>query len=241
MIWLRAILYYIFLGLTTLCFGLAIILPSQFASTGYIDGVVRRWAQTNIWLQQIICGLYANIEGLEHLATKPCIFLVKHQSAWETICLQYYLPHKQGWVLKQELLNIPVLGWVLKIANFIPIDRKAGRRAIIQLIRTGTDYLNQGRSVLLFPEGTRTAPGERQKYNIGGAILAQKTGVPVIPISHNAGLFWARKGLKKYPGTIQVRIGPPIDSTGKTAAEILEATETWIEDTLQTLPSQRPS
>ena len=239
MIWLRSILYYVFLGLTTLLFGLAIILPSLFASTHYIDGIIRRWSQTNIWLQQIICGLHSNIEGLEHLATQPCIFLVKHQSAWETICLHHVLPHKQGWVLKQELLNIPVLGQTIKIASFIPIDRTSGRRAIIQLTRAGTDYLQDGRSVLLFPEGTRTAPGERQKYNIGGALLAQKTGYPVIPITHNAGVYWARKGLKKYPGTIQMRIGPPIVPADKTAAEIIEAAETWIEDTLATLPTQR--
>ncbi len=239
MIWLRAIVYYVLLALTVLYSSLAIVLLNKFATVRHIDKVVRQWSQINIWLQKVICGLHVNVEGEAYLSTTPCIFLVKHQSAWETISLHHYLPQKQGWVLKQELLNIPVLGWALKMAHFIPIDRTAGRRAIIQLIRTGTDYLQDGRSVLLFPEGTRTAPGERQKYNIGGALLAQKTGFPVIPIAHNAGVHWARQGLKKYPGTIQVRIGPPIHSVGKTAAEIMEETETWIEDTVRGLPTQR--
>jgi 1-acyl-sn-glycerol-3-phosphate acyltransferase len=215
------------------------LVPYWFVPIRYVDWVVQRWSATNGWLQKVICGLQVDIQGQQHLTTTPCIFLIKHQSAWETISLHHYLPKKQSWVLKQELLQIPLLGWALRAGNFIPIDRKAGRRAIIQLIRAGTESLQNHRSVIIFPEGTRTAPGERQKYNIGGALLAQKTGFPVVPIAHNAGVYWARQGLRKYPGTIQVRIGAPIDTTGKTAQQILEETETWIENTMQMLATHR--
>ena len=240
MILLRAIVYFVLLLLTILIYGIAALVPCQFVSVHYIDRIVQRWSQTNAWLQKIICGLNVQIEGQEHLAAAPCILMVKHQSAWETIRLHHHLPEQQAWVLKKELLHIPVLGWVLRVGSFIPIDRHAGRRAMLDLIRAGGDALKTGRSVLIFPEGTRTAPGTQQKYNIGGAMLAHKTGYPVVPIAHNAGVYWARRGLRKYPGTIQIRIGPPIATTGRSSKEILALTETWIENTMQTLPTQRP-
>ncbi|MEM6406295.1 MAG: lysophospholipid acyltransferase family protein [Pseudomonadota bacterium] len=236
---LRAILYFALLMITILLYGAAILVPYKFVSARYVDRMVQRWSQTNAWLQKVICGLDVQVTGQEHLAAAPCILMVKHQSAWETISLHHHLPKQQAWVLKKELLHIPVLGWVLRVGSFIPIDRHAGRRAILDLIQSGGDALNAGRSVLIFPEGTRTAPGMRQKYNVGGAMLAQKTGYPVVPIAHNAGVYWARRGLKKYPGTIQVRIGSPITTTDKSTKEILALTEDWIENTMQTLPTQR--
>ena len=239
MIWLRSVLYYVSLTITLTLSSLAILIPYWFVPAGYVGWIIQRWSAINAWLQKVICGLKVEVQGQQHLAAAPCIFLVKHQSAWETLSLYHHLPAKQAWVIKQNLLWIPILGWVLRIGSFIPIDRQAKRRAIIRLIRSGTDFLQKGQSVLLFPEGTRTAPGERQDYNIGGALLAQKSGFPVVPIAHNAGVYWARRDLKKYPGTIQVRVGPPIDTAGKTAQQILEETETWIENTMQTLPSHR--
>lgn len=237
---LRAIVYFILLMVTVLLYGIAALIPCRFVPVRYIDWIVQRWSQANAWLQKVVCGLDVQITGQEHLAAAPCILMVKHQSAWETISLHHHLPAQQAWVLKKELLHIPILGWVLRIGSFIPIDRHAGRRAILDLIRLGGEALNAGRSVLIFPEGTRTAPGMRQKYNPGGAMLAHKTGYPVVPIAHNAGVYWARRGLKKYPGTIQVRIGPPITTTDKDTKQILALTEAWIEDTMQTLPTRHP-
>ncbi len=236
---LRAIVYFGLLLVTVLLYGTVALMLYRFVPEHYIDQIVQRWSQANAWLQKVICGLDVRVAGREHLAAAPCVLMVKHQSAWETITLHHHLPKRQAWVLKKSLLHIPILGWVLRIGSFIPIDRNAGRRAMLDLIRAGGDALNAGRSVLIFPEGTRTAPGERQKYNVGGAMLAQKTGYPVVPIAHNAGVYWARRGLKKYSGTIQVRIGPPITTTDKSTKEILALTEAWIEDTMQTLPTQR--
>ena len=131
---------------------------------------------------------------------------------------------------------IPIFGWALAAAEPIAINRKAGRRAAHQIIKQGRRRLELGRTVVVFPEGTRVAPGTRKKYGIGGALLAEKTGYPVVPIAHNAGVFWRRRGLKKFPGIIQVVIGPLIETKGLSAIEINRRAEQWIEATVSTLP-----
>lgn len=162
--------------------------------------------------------------------------MAKHQSAWETIALRCILPGNQAWVLKQELMRIPVFGWALAKARPIAIDRSAGRRAVKELIEQGTNHLRDGRYVMIFPEGTRVAPGSHRRYGLGGALLAEKSGYPVLPIAHNAGVYWSRRSLRKYPGTVHVVIGPIIDSAGRSAKEILHQTETWIEGEVSRLP-----
>ncbi|MCP4996278.1 MAG: 1-acyl-sn-glycerol-3-phosphate acyltransferase, partial [Gammaproteobacteria bacterium] len=118
----------------------------------------------------------------------------------------------------------------------IGIDRSSGRVAMRQVIAKGTERLKQGRLVIIFPEGTRVAPGERKRYGLGGALLAEKSGYPIVPIAHNAGVFWRRRGVRKYPGTIQVVIGPVIETKNRPAAEINSQVEEWIESTMATLP-----
>jgi len=189
-------------------------------------------------LQRLICGLKVNIVGAENLPTHSMIVMSKHQSTWETISLRGLLMPHQSWVLKQELLNIPVFGKALIACRAIPIDRKAGRKAVIKVIKEGKQALDDGRLVVIFPEGTRTAPGQRQKYGIGGAILAEKSGYPVVPIAHNAGVYWKRRGVKKYPGTIEVRVGAPIETKGKSASQIIAEVEAWIEGELEKLPTE---
>jgi 1-acyl-sn-glycerol-3-phosphate acyltransferase len=174
---------------------------------------------------------------MEHLEGGNAIILSKHQSAWETIALRGILPFNQAWVLKRELMWVPIFGWALAMVNPIAINRKAGREAARQVITQGTQRLEQGRYVIIFPEGTRVAPGERKKYGHGGAMLAEKSGYPIIPIAHNAGVFWRRRGLKKYPGTIQVVIGPRIETQGLSMKEIHQRVEDWIESTVESLPN----
>ena len=131
---------------------------------------------------------------------------------------------------------VPVFGWALAVVHPIAIDRKAGRKAIKQVIDQGKACLAEGRNVIVFPEGTRTAPGQHHRYGIGGGLLAEKAGVPVIPIAHNAGVFWARRGLHKHAGNIQVVIGEPIATTNKDAGQIMAEVEDWIEGVQETLP-----
>lgn len=237
MILLRSIIYFACMSLSVLTHGLTIILLHRFTSVATSDRIATHWGKVNIWLQRVICGLKINIEGRENLPDRSMIVMSKHQSTWETIALRGLLAPHQSWVLKQELLNIPVFGQALIACRAIPIDRKSGRKAVIKVVKDGTLALDDGRLVVIFPEGTRTAPGEHGKYGIGGAILAEKSGYPIVPIAHNAGVYWKRRGVKKYPGTIEVRVGEPIATKGKTAKEILSKVEDWIESELEKLPS----
>jgi len=236
MILLRSLLYYAALSVTIIVFGTPIVLLGAFMPRRFSDNLATWWGQINLWLQRTICGLGYRIEGKENLPDGPCILMSKHQSAWETIGLRGILNPNQSWVLKEELTKIPIFGWGLRYTGSIPIDRSAGRRAVLAIIEHGSRCLAAGRTVVIFPEGTRTAPGERKKYGIGGGLLAQRTGAAVIPIAHNAGVYWRRKGVKKYPGTIRVVIGPPILTEGQKAADIMQQVESWIEEKQAELP-----
>lgn len=189
------------------------------------------WTHLNLWWLETTCRLYQQVEGRENLPRAPAIVLAKHESAWETLALQR-LFSPQVWVLKRELLWVPLLGWGLAALKPIAIDRRGGRRAIRQVIEQGRERLREGCWVVIFPEGTRVAPGERRPYRIGGAILAQRTGYPVVPVAHNSGDYWPRKSFIKRPGTIRTIIGPAIESTGRSAAEINRLAEEWIEGTV---------
>ena len=233
---LRSLIYFAAMVVTVIVFGLTVALLGRFVRGDFSDIVSTNWGRFNLWLQKIICGLDYEIEGLDRLPDGACIIMSKHQSTWETIGLRGIFKPQQSWVLKQELMRIPIFGWALGFAKSIPIDRSAGRRAVMDVVKLGTERLAEGRYVIIFPEGTRTAPGERRKYGMGGGILAQRSGAPVVPVAHNAGVFWRRRGVKKYPGTIRVVIGDPIPSAGRKAADITREVEDWIESRQQELP-----
>jgi 1-acyl-sn-glycerol-3-phosphate acyltransferase len=141
----------------------------------------------------------------------------------------------QTWVLKRELMWIPFFGWALALLHPIAIDRGSGRKAIEQVVAQGRDRLRSGIWVVVFPEGTRVAPGTRRRHGIGGAVLAAETGYPVVPVAHNAGSFWPRRSFFKRPGTVRVVIGPVIEAQGKTAEEIRDLAEKWIENKMREL------
>ncbi|MEW6332391.1 MAG: lysophospholipid acyltransferase family protein [Pseudomonadota bacterium] len=190
--------------------------------------LVSQWARFQVFLLRVLCRLDYRVEGLEHLPPGAAIILSKHQSAWETIAFQQIFP-AQTWVLKRELMWIPLFGWALALTRPIAIDRGAGRKAVEQVIAQGRERLQSGIWVVVFPEGTRVAPGTRKRYAMGGAILAAESGYPVVPVAHNAGSFWLRRGFMKKPGTVRVVIGPTIDPRGKKAEEIIRQVEEWIE------------
>ena len=194
--------------------------------------IARGWARFNIWWLERTCRIRCEIRGLEHIQTsRPGIILAKHQSAWETIFLQI-LSFPQIWVMKRELLRIPVFGWALRTLQSIEVDRNAPSAAAKLLLKQGTHHLREGRWIVIFPEGTRVAPGSRGRYNVGGAWLAAHSGYPIFPIAHNAGYRWPRRGFIKYPGTIQLVIGPPIESVGQKPQTLIRLTEDWIEETM---------
>jgi len=164
--------------------------------------------------------------------------MCKHQSAFETLALQLiFIP--QVWILKRELLKIPIYGWGLASMQPIAIDRGSAIKSFRQIVEQGCQRLKQNLWVIIFPEGTRIAPGEKSTYLPGGGMLAVKSGANVLPVAHNAGYLWPRNSLLKKPGIITLVIGPVIVSANKSAKQITEEVETWIEDTVKSLPDPR--
>ncbi|MEI8207867.1 MAG: lysophospholipid acyltransferase family protein [Methylococcales bacterium] len=191
------------------------------------------WCAIIGWMTKVFCGLTFEVEGLEHVdPTQPTIFLSNHQSAWETLALRYILP-PHSVVIKRELLYLPIWGWSLLALKSIVINRKNQRASLKSLLDQGSRYLKEGLSVLIFPEGTRAGARDVLKFNIGGAMLAHKTGYPVIPVAHNAGDFWPRYSFFKYPGVIKVKIGPSMETKGRKAADINAEAEAWIRQAMQ--------
>jgi 1-acyl-sn-glycerol-3-phosphate acyltransferase len=190
----------------------------------YIHGL----AHSMMWLLRIICNVRMEVRGAENIPQESCIILCKHQSAWETFSLQTVFP-PQVWVLKRELLWLPFFGWGLALTSPIAINRSKGKDAMKQLLKQGKQRLEGGFCVVVFPEGTRMPFGQRGKYKIGGAMLAASTQAPVVPVAHNAGKHWGRNSFMKYPGTIVMSIGKPIDPAGLRPEEINRKVEDWIE------------
>jgi 1-acyl-sn-glycerol-3-phosphate acyltransferase len=191
--------------------------------------VISGWSLLVLFLSKAILGIGWRIEGREHLPARPSVILAKHQSAWETLAFQKIFP-PQVHVLKRELLWIPFFGWGLALMSPIAIDRSRGAAALRSIARRGRERLEQGFWVVVFPEGTRVRPGERRDYHPGGAWLAAASGAPVVPVAHNAGLLWPRNAFLKRPGTVTVRIGPPIDTQDRDPKAINAMAETWIEE-----------
>lgn len=184
------------------------------------------------WLLDKLCNLKLEIVGQENIPNEPVIYAVKHQSAWETICLQNILPPNTSWILKKILIYIPVFGLAVIAAAPIAINRKEKRTALESIIRQGKQKIAMGRNIIIFPEGTRTTYGEKTKYKLGAAKLAIAANVPMVPIAHNAGKFWKRHGVKKFPGTIKLEIGKPISSSNIDPKALTKNIEEWIENKL---------
>lgn len=194
--------------------------------------IVAAYTKAMVWALKIICRIDYRIEGLENIPkNRNGIVLCKHQSTWETLFLQSQF-HQAAIIVKRELLWIPFFGWGLATIDPIAINRNEVATAMEQIIAKGRRCLQAGRWIVVFPEGTRIPYGQVGKYRLGGARLAVATGYPVLPIAHNAGRFWPRRKFLKTPGTIRVVIGPLIETTGRTAEEVLRDAKNWIEQTM---------
>lgn len=227
MVFIRSLIFTLFQLLITPVFTLFAILTFPFHPlTRY--RIISGWALSVLWLLRVLCGIRMEVRGAENIPARPSILLCKHQSAWETIALQKVFP-PQVWVLKRELLWLPFFGWGLAMTSPIAIKRSDGKGAVKQLLRQGKERLDMGFCVVIFPEGTRMPYGQRGKYKIGGALLSASTGVPVVPIAHNAGKLWGRNSFLKRPGVITMSIGPAIDPAGLKSEEINRRAEEWIE------------
>ena len=235
----RAVTAGVFVRSSLFAFGLVVstlvFTPIALASTllpyRFRWRMVTQWSRFNVYWLSVTCGVRCEIEGLENVPAEPAVVLARHESAWETLALQrYFAP--QVWVLKRELLRIPFFGWGLATMRPIAIDRSAGIDAFEQMLAQGEERLANGCWVVVFPEGTRTPPGVRRPFKKGGARLSVHTGRPAVPVAHNAGDYWPKNSFFKYPGTIRVVIGTPIEAAGRSAAQINRIAEQWIDDTL---------
>jgi 1-acyl-sn-glycerol-3-phosphate acyltransferase len=189
-------------------------------------GVV--WFAFVLWALRVICGISHEIRGRENLPATPCIVAAKHQSAWDTLAFLTFL-NDAAYVIKKELTRIPVYGWLLTKAAMVPVDRSAGAKALRTMVRTARTRLAEGRSVVIFPEGTRTAPGAHRHYHPGVAALYAQLAVPVVPVALNSGLFWPRRAFIKRPGRIVVEILPPIPP-GLSRGDFMRRLESAIEE-----------
>ena len=228
MLFIRSLLFFLGMLIISPIFSILVILIAPFTSSIARSRVASYWAHCSLFWLKLTCNLGFEVRGRENIPNHPSIILCKHQSAWETIALQVIFP-PQIWVLKRELLYIPIIGWAWMAMDTIPIDRSAGREALKKLVTHGKDRLTKGLWVVIFPEGTRIAPGARSKYHIGGAWLATHTQTTVVPVAHNAGLFWRKNAFLKTPGRITLSIGKPIETTGLKADALNQQVENWIE------------
>lgn len=185
------------------------------------------------WLR-LCCGLTYEIKGREHLPDGAFVALANHQSEWETLFFNMLIrPHTV--VLKRELLKIPFFGWALALLKPIALDRSKRREALKQLLQQGRARLDEGIPVLIFPQGTRVKAGELGRFNKGGTMLAVASGVPVVPIVHNAGRYWPGKSFIKQPGCVQLVIGAPIATQGRSTDEVQAEVEAWMLEQMQIL------
>ena len=227
MLFLRSLLY--FLG-SIIVLGLlvTIALALFFTPVKVRYGILVNWSKFCVWWLRMTLDIKLEVIGRENIPATPCVIISNHQSTWETIGLQQVFP-QQTWVLKRELLLIPVFGWGLAMLKPIIINRGEKLKALKKVIKQGADRINEKIFVVVFPEGTRQPYGQLGEYQKGGIAIAKKTGCDISPVYHNAGKAWPKGSFIKYPNTITVVIGKPISVEGKSATVLIKEIRDWTE------------
>lgn len=235
MIAFRSIIFMIGQWLFTPIFSVLALLTFPFSPIKR-NQLISLWAKTMLWWLRVTCKVEYQVQGLSHLPSTPSVILAKHQSAWETLAFQLIFP-PQVYVMKQSLLWIPFFGWGLAMTSPIAIDRSAGRKALKKLVQLGKARLKKGFWVVVFPEGTRIPTKTIGKFHIGGAWLASGSDATVVPVAHNAGNFWPKNSILKYPGTIQVIIGEPFSAKDLKPDEVNKRVEAWMQTQMPLIES----
>ena len=239
MIWISSLIFqiYFFVSVTVaailvcLCSLLPYLIRFRIAAT---------WARSMLFVGKTVCGLQYVVEGWENIPDRTSIIMIKHTTVFEAYAQLAIFP-PQTWVLKRELLWIPIIGWALAALKCIAINRSDGNQAVNQVINQGKQRLQEGIWVTIFPEGTRMPLGKTRRYGISGAALASQTQIPIVPVAHNAGDFWARRGLKKQPGLIHFCIGPAIAPGDLSAKELNIRVQTWVESRMSEISIGYPN
>ncbi|MEL5848422.1 MAG: lysophospholipid acyltransferase family protein [Candidatus Igneacidithiobacillus chanchocoensis] len=230
---LRSLLFYIIFALWTLLWAI-VLLPFPLLPQGWRYWGCGTWARVGSSIFTATLGLRVRVAGLENLPRGPCVIVSNHQSALETLLLWRYFP-RLAFVLKGELLRLPIIGWYLPLSAPIAIDRQAGRQALKQVLEQGEQRLRDGIPVLLFPEGTRQPCGQLGDFHQTAAALAQRAGVPILPLALNSGCFWPRGEWRKRGGELHLHFGPSMAATGR-SAEITAQLREWIAAQLRRMP-----
>jgi len=229
---LRSILHALWMLVTVVPWGIYMLTASLWSNGTQMWWMAQRWLRWTISGARVILGIQVRVSGFENLPLgekSPAILLVKHQSTLETFLIPTLMPHPLAFVFKRELIRVPFFGWAMGRMDMIHIDRSMRARAFNKVVEQGRRLLAQGVWVIMFPEGTRIPRGQKGVYKNGGARLAVETGAPVIPIAVNSARVWPRKAFIKYPGVVDVSIGPPIPSLGRDPDGLMREVEAWIE------------
>ncbi len=234
--WLASLLFTIWFFAWSGVYSIFFVLVAPFVDIRARFAIVRFYARAIMVMLRLLCRLDYEVKGLENFLFGAHVAMWKHSSSWETVA-QFLIGRPQALVLKRELMWLPFFGWGLALIRSIPINRKAGSLAINDVLDAGQARMRQGLWVLVFPEGTRMSPGETRKYGMIVVLLARRAGCKIVPVAHDAGFYWPRRGLLKKPGTIQVVIGKPIDPTGRDPRELNAEIQKWIETTIEQMRS----
>jgi len=227
MLLLRSLVFqfYFFASVAVASMSIFLMWPFPFTIR---SAIARNWGKSMLWVGRLVCGLDYVIEGRENIPAEPSIIMIKHTTVFETYTQLAIFP-PQTWVVKRELRWIPIFGWGLAAMRPIAINRSAGHAAVTQVIEQGRKLLGDGIWITIFPEGTRVPAGQTKKYGVSGAALARDAQCCILPVAHNAGDLWPRRGLKKKPGLIRFCIGPPIEPADRPPKETNLMVQDWIE------------
>ena len=224
---LRFLLFNIVAWITVITYA-PLVIVGRFFGRKTAFAIAKHWANLALWLVEKICGLSYRITGFDNLPDDACIVFLKHSSAYETVVQLARFP-MQSWVLKRELVWVPFFGWALATLNPIAIDRSKGGVAVKQVLDQGRERLQDGINIMIFPEGTRMPAGQTRRYGLSGTLLAQENDKLIVPVAHNAGYFWPRRGFGIEPGEVNFVIGKPIDPSGREPRDVNADIQKWIE------------
>ena len=238
MLLIRSILHLLWMAVTVIPWALAVVVAAPFLSSTKIYWLCAGWLRLSVNSGTFMLGIKNRVTGWENLPTgktSAAVLLVKHQSTWETFSMPALMPHPLAYVFKKELLYVPFFGWAMSRMDMIHIDRSKRNEAFAKVVEQGRRLMSQGVWVIMFPEGTRIARGQKGVYKTGGTRLAVETGAPVIPIAVSSGKCWPRKAFIKKPGIVDISIGKPISSVGRKPEELMREVEAWIEAEMRRL------
>ncbi|MDQ7958017.1 MAG: lysophospholipid acyltransferase family protein [Rhodocyclaceae bacterium] len=235
---LRSVVHLLWMLVTVVPWAIVLLLASLFTRGEPLYWFAAGWLRVAMWGARWILGIRHRVQGMEHLPQDPragAVLLVKHQSTYETFLMPTLMPHPLAYVFKKELLYVPFFGWAMGRLDMIHIDRSQRAQAFHRVVQQGKRLLEQGVWIIMFPEGTRIPRGQKGQYKTGGSRLAIDTGAPVVPIAVTSAKCWPRKAFVKYPGVVDVSIGPAIPSAGRKADELMAEVEAWIESEMRRL------